>query len=134
MKITIALAAAALAVAGCVNLDPYSQAVKVEAGPAPTAEQVEPGIKAHLGRVLKDPDSLKQFRVINIMRTRWFLGAPISNPGAAEGWIACYEYNAKNSYGGYVGLKIDGAVFRVTNGRAEFIMTQDGAIMAPRCS
>ena len=124
----------AVALAGCANLDPYSQPVRVDAGPQPTTAQVEPLIHERFKGALKDPDSVKQFEVINIMKTRWFLGAPISNPGAAEGWIACFQYNAKNSYGGYVGVKTYGLVFRIEGGQPRFIMTQDGAIMAPRCS
>lgn len=124
----------ALIAAGCVNLNPYSQPVKVEAGPQPSHSQLEPAIKEVLLPRLKDPDSMKQFRIINVMKTRWFLGAPISNPGAAEGWIACFEYNAKNSYGAYPGTSIEGYVFRMEGNQARFIMTQDGAIMGPRCS
>jgi hypothetical protein len=134
MKNTVWIGSAAIALSACVNLNPYTQTVRIEAGPQPTAAQLEPLIKQRLAPALKDPDSLKQFRVINIMRTRYFLGAPISNPGAGEGWLACFEYNARNSYGAYTGLHVDGFVYRLEGDEPQFVMTQGGAIMAPRCT
>ena len=130
----LTILAAAATCSACVSLDPYSQPVVVPAGSEPTEAQVEPLIRDYLSRVLKDPDSLKQFKVTYIQKTRYFIGAPIRHEGTAEGWLACFEYNAKNSYGGYVGVKTYGLVFRIEDGHVRFIMTQDGAIMAPRCS
>lgn len=57
---------------------------------------------------LKDPDSIKQFSIAS--------GPfPISWRGTVDndGWLYCFEYNAKNSFGGYVGVKRGGYVLRV---------------------
>lgn len=126
--------AISVALAGCVSLDPYSQPVVVTAGPEPTKQQVEPVVRTWIQSRLKDPDSLKQFEIINIMRTRYFLGAPIAHKGTAEGWLVCFQYNAKNSYGGYVGVKYFGVVVRMRDGAPMAELSQDDAIMAPRCN
>jgi len=133
---TVAAFGLSLLVAGCVNLNPYQQPLKVEAGPEPTKAELEPIALHVLQGLLKDPDSVKQFRIISVMKARWFLGAPVSNPGAAEGWLACFEYNAKNSYGGYVGVRPDGFVFQTAPGQPpNFLMTQSNAgFIRPRCT
>ena len=80
-------------------------------GPMPTPEQYEPAVKRLLLSGLKDPDSLKQLRIAEPQPTAWRDGI-IHGSTPHAGWLICFEYNAKNSYGGYVGLKRDGYVFR----------------------
>jgi hypothetical protein len=130
--ITTALIATAL-LSGCVNLNPHAHQLKQPAGPQPSQAAVDQAIKSYLDHNLKDPDSVKQYRFIALKQTRWLIGA-INGGGSEEGWLACFEYNAKNSYGGYVGLKTQGLVLRSSNGSDAYVveraMTQ---IMSPTC-
>jgi len=54
---TVAAFGLSLLVAGCVNLNPYQQPLKVEAGPEPTKAELEPIALHVLQGLLKDPDS-----------------------------------------------------------------------------
>lgn len=76
-------------------------------GPEPTPEQAERAVLNYLAGTLKDPGSLQQFRMRRVAEKRW--QDTRWSPWKA-GWIACFEYNAKNSYGGYVGLKLGGLI------------------------
>lgn len=93
---TLIATAMAIALAGCVTV-PQEQMDKAEYGPAPDAETV---IRGWLGSTLKDPDSIKSFTVSQPVKC--------ANRRASWkpefGWCVKYEYNAKNSYGGYAGL------------------------------
>lgn len=95
-----ALVAGAL-LAGCASKPPAELPAP---GPEPTAAQAEKIARDYLARVLKDPDSLKQFALVrgpyrkDYQITRW---SPWNS-----GYIVCFTYNAKNSYGGYVGPKL----------------------------
>jgi hypothetical protein len=70
-----------------------------DAGEKP--ENYEATIKEFLYRNLKDPDSLKQFSVGEPQLASCSIGIY----GPFWGWRVQTEYNAKNSYGGYVGLQ-----------------------------
>ena len=51
-----------------------------------------------------------------------------------EAWLVCFEYNAKNSYGAYVGLKTDGYAMRMNaNGEAEIVTDVNWALADNRC-
>lgn len=101
MKSNLLLAALLAAIAGCKSVPPPKQ--PLDAGPKPTQQQAEQAVREFLGTVLKDPDSLKQFELYagpylkEHQDTRW-------SPWKV-GWLVCFRYNAKNSYGGYVGVK-----------------------------
>jgi hypothetical protein len=88
--------AMAAALVGCVTV-PQEQMDRAEYGQAPDAETI---IRGWLASTLKDPDSIKSFVVT----------APVkcANRRASWkpefGWCVKYEYNAKNSYGGYAGV------------------------------
>ncbi len=128
--------AATVFVTACAAPSPHELTVNYPAGPEPTKEQLEPAVKDWIANSLKDPDSPKQFRIINIMKTRWVVPPPItySNASAAEGWLACFEYNAKNSYGAYAGTTIEGLVFRLTSrGQPEIVAREGVVALAPRC-
>ena len=75
------------------------------AGPEPTTTQALAAIDVHLRRSLKDPDSVKQFAVVSgpVLIT-WYRGL-LRGGGHERAWMMCFEYNAKNSYGAYVGIK-----------------------------
>lgn len=121
-------------VAGCVNTNPHQQQMLSTAGPEPSREVVENSIRAYLNRTLKDPDSIKQYRLISFQKTRWLRGA-IRGGGAYEDWLACVEFNAKNSYGAYVGLKTQPIVFRARDGGASLDVVPEAVtqIMSPSC-
>jgi hypothetical protein len=53
---------------------------------------------------LKDPGSLQDFAVDRIEPMHWYQGLLYGNRTEAA-WGVCVHYNAKNSYGGYVGLR-----------------------------
>jgi hypothetical protein len=110
---------------GCATTGTY-----VSPGPAPTKQEAERVILDGLRRVLKDPDSLKQFAMDPFPKqVQWYRGL-INGGGQEAGWMWCFEYNAKNSYGGYAGLTRDGATIRVEGGSAVLV----GGIMYPnRC-
>lgn len=61
----------------------------------------EAKIKNHLRDTLKDPDSLKQFKVSSPVKGACSIGIY----GDFYGWVAEVTYNAKNSYGAYIGAQ-----------------------------
>lgn len=96
---------------GCATI-PTGQIIE-PAGPAPTRAQAEQTVLPALKRALRDPESLQQFAS---------LGEPTLVNGLTagrnfeQGWLVCIEYNAKNGYGGYAGLKTEGYVLRLSGG------------------
>ena len=66
-------------------------------------------IKHRLKITLKDPDSIKGLEITKPKVGLWNYGAFVKGP-EGKNWgnrhyYACATYNAKNSYGGYVGYK-----------------------------
>lgn len=100
-----------LLLTGCAT--PYTGQKVADAGTAPTEDQSKKAVLDYLTSTLKDPDSLKQFRIVGQpMYMTWFRGL-INGGGNESAWLVCFEYNAKNSYGGYVGVKTEGLAIRV---------------------
>lgn len=96
MQLLIALVA--LALAGCA-----SQSVdlaSIDPGPAPATHESD--VKAYLARTLLDPYSVKDLSIsipyMCSVRLEMF-----AKP--THGWCSQVSYNAKNVYGGYVGVK-----------------------------
>jgi len=77
----------------------FNTNVPADAGEAPT--QYEQTIKDYLRTALKDPNSMIDFSVSEPILTSCAVGIY----GPFHGWRVATQYNAKNSYGGYVGLK-----------------------------
>lgn len=73
--------------------------VQADAGSAPT--QYEQTIRSHLRVTLKDPNSMTDFSVSEPVLTSCSVGVY----GPFHGWRVATSYNAKNSYGGYVGIQ-----------------------------
>lgn len=73
--------------------------VQADAGSAPT--QYEQTIRSHLRFALKDPSSMTDFSVSAPVLTSCSVGVY----GPFHGWRVATSYNAKNSYGGYVGIQ-----------------------------
>lgn len=102
MRTTLLLACAAIMLGGCAAVS--STQVHNSAGIKPPDAFAEKMVRDYLAKSLKDPDSLKQFEVTRIYLKRYPRGW-INGGGFNEGWLVCYQYNAKNSYGAYVGLE-----------------------------
>jgi hypothetical protein len=69
-------------------------------------DKYEAAINEWLRLSLKDPDSVKSLKISPPMKGWSFeAGALLVNERKDWGWVCFVEYNAKNSYGGYVGLK-----------------------------
>lgn len=75
--------------------------VLIEAGPKPSGEVAEAVIRAQLSRTLRDPDSMKAFKVVSGPEE---FSATNAGGNFERAWLVCVEYNAKNAYGGYTGL------------------------------
>jgi len=133
MKVTlgITLAVATLFLAACAT--PNSGQRVIEAGPRPNEAQATAAIMDYLQRTLKDPDSLKQFRIRSGPDTiNWYRGL-INGGGNEQAWLYCFEYNAKNSYGGYVGLKTDGFALRLYGDTASVVPVVNWALADRNC-
>ena len=99
-----------IALAACAT--PSSGPVVTTRGPPPPDEVASAIILRHLERSLKDPDSLKQLRIVaGPIDLSWYRGA-LNGGGHDEAWLYCIEYNAKNSYGAYTGLKVEAIAIR----------------------
>lgn len=85
---------------GCM----ITQIPEDQAGPRPT--NAEATIRQYLADTLKDPASVTQFEV-----TRAPSPCKLGSRSTA-GWCVTYQYNAKNSYGGYVGRTLHNMVIQ----------------------
>lgn len=122
---TMAAATCAAITAACAPLDgrsaeayatPNAGPLIEDAGPAPTAEQARMAVTAWLQGNLKDPDSLKQFDMLDgPTLVTWNYGPPFG--GHQQAWLVCFQYNAKNSYGAYTGVTPDGIALRFFHGQ-----------------
>ena len=99
-----------VALCGCATTtsrpttDAEAQAI---AGPMPDQIEAEKFIFENIKSRLKDPDSIKQFRIsmgpIFVNKDVW-MGLINGGNRRVIGWLYCAEYNAKNSYGAYGGV------------------------------
>jgi hypothetical protein len=86
-------------------------------------------IVAKLRNSLKDPDSVKQLSILgDPAPLRWRNGNSYESA-----WLVCFQYNAKNSYGGYVGLSKGTIVIRASNGPAREITYVNWQTTNTRC-
>lgn len=128
MKIVAALLV--LMLAGCMT--PRTGPTVNSAGVEPTPEQANAAIQKFLARTLKDSDSVKQFRMtVNGASIQWYRGL-INGGGNDQGYLYCFEYNAKNSYGAYAGVKTEGIVLRMMGDEAYDVPVNWG-IVSRRC-
>lgn len=131
------VAAFALGLTACASA-PVIQPISALRAPSPTtpapsdAEAVA-ALQAHLARTLKDPDSIKQFRVLTSPAWATWRGTGYWANSMDGGWLVCYEVNAKNSYGGYTGLRTEGVVFHVNSGRLVPIQEVNWSAIEPSC-
>lgn len=86
-------------------------AAELDPGPKPTMADADAAVRAYLREALKDPDSLKDYEIRDLVPFSWSDGRGFFNAG----WLACVAYNAKNSYGGYVGKQPHAYLTRTTD-------------------
>jgi hypothetical protein len=110
MNMRIALAAIiAGALAGCATTPPPEVLRTADYGSYPG--NFESVIKDYVAGQLKDPGSA-QYQFLNAPKKGyWGLG------GAKYGYVVCARINAKNSFGGYTGAKMN------------YFMIRDGSII-----
>lgn len=111
-----------LALSGCASR--FGDSVVTSSGPSPSQQQAEEAAIFYIKAFLKDPDSMKQFEIFRGPTVvTWYRGY-IKGGGYDQGWLVCFRYNAKNSYGAYAGLSADGIVLREWT-RGEFVLVHD---------
>jgi hypothetical protein len=118
--------AIAASLIGCTTI-PTGQIIE-PAGPAPTRAQAEQMVLPILQRSLRDPESLRQFAILGEPR---LVNGLTAGQNVEQGWLVCIEYNAKNGFGGYAGLKTDGYVLRLS-GDEYIVVSQINWISADR--
>jgi hypothetical protein len=110
--------AATLLAAGCASTQ---QRVELASalGQPPSEAAANQVILDVLARALKDPGSLQQYRIVSgPTPVNWYRGL-LNGGGFDSAWMFCFEYNAKNSFGGYTGVKLDRVALRAgPNGEA----------------
>ncbi len=85
-------------------------------------------VKDYLGRALKDPSSA-QYGDFTTPRKYWMGGGLTPRQ---FGYMTCATYNAKNSFGGYVGYETD--LFLIKNGMViQFIEKADNFLGKNMC-
>ena len=70
----------------------------------------EPKLRDYALSLLKDPDSMKAFEVTEPEIGRYY-GGMFNGFKYEQRYYVCYRFNAKNSFGGYVGVKQHVAFF-----------------------
>lgn len=133
----IAVSALVLIVlSGCVapptGNEPSSE-IMMTAGPQPSREVAERAVMKHLRDALKDPDSLKQFEIDSGPTLITWTRGLINGGGNDQGWLMCFRYNAKNSYGAYIGVKPDGIVLRESSGDYYMVERVNWQLASARC-
>lgn len=71
--------------------------------PPTTVKNYESAVKHYMHRILKDPDSMKDFSVSKPFKDS--IDMTIINQGFKFLYASCVWYRAKNSYGAYNGLQ-----------------------------
>ena len=94
---TLAAIAACLALLGCAS--PASGPIN----PGPYPNNYEKIVQNWLRASLKDPYSVRDLRIERPVADRFFVG--LLNGGYVDAYQTCVTYNAKNSYGAYVGIR-----------------------------
>jgi hypothetical protein len=137
MKKIAIVTAVALPLAACVqapSVQPVSALrAPVPTTPAPSEAEALAALQEYFQRTFKDPDSIKQFRVLTSPAWAIWRGTGYWTNSMDGGWLVCYELNAKNSYGGYAGLSTEGVVFHVNSGRLVPIKEVNWGTIEPAC-
>jgi hypothetical protein len=107
------------------------QKLTITRGDKPSLSDVQQLVMPYLKRSLKDFDSLKDYQFISGPH---ITVASEVNGDIQEAWMICIEYNAKNSYGGYIGIKSHTIPFIYTSTGLLTIPTQENWLhFGPQC-
>lgn len=108
----------------------------ISAGPKPSPEMAAKAVNKYLNQTLKDPESLKQLLIYPSFEMSWFRGL-LNGGGYDAGHVVCFQYNAKNSYGAYAGVKNDAIVLSWPSGREDLepsiMQNVNWTIVGKRC-
>ncbi len=100
-KFVLTVLLTGLLLAGCAGQPSQQELAVADYGPAPDTTTIEfyKAVERAIKSTLKDPDSLKELLVTNAQKC-------MRRAATAEyGYCILIAYNAKNSYGGYVGQR-----------------------------
>lgn len=124
-KLALIFATSAIVtMAGCAA--PPSQTTEItfnSAGPKPTIQAVESSIMTFLAETLKDPDSIKQFKILSGPDLLTWHRGSYAGGGFETAWLVCYQLNAKNSFGAYVGVRTEGFAVQNQSGGLHTVST-----------
>jgi hypothetical protein len=92
-----------LIASGCVRVSPQGrELVRADVGPYPSDYQAM--VSMWLKTNLKDPYSVMDLQMTSPVEDRYWGGLLITG-GYISAYRSCVRYNAKNSFGAYVGLR-----------------------------
>jgi hypothetical protein len=100
MKAVGGAAAAILLLQGCAT--PIYRVQDLDFGPSPVDGQYQDAVRAELGRMLVDPESMR-VRFSTPLRAYQTAGGIGGNRLVFTGYVIPVEMNARNRMGGYVG-------------------------------
>ena len=116
----LALVTAVLLLSSCAGLSPqHRDLMQDDVGPYP--ENYEALIKQWLQVNLKDPYTVRDLAITQPIQGKYWGGLLVTG-GNVTAYRSCVQYNAKNSYGAYIGLRAYS--FWLKNGR--IFVTTDG--------
>lgn len=104
---TIGFIALASALAGCAASGTQSGNSLAPEPPALSFDQAKQIVVAERGRIWKDPDSIRDAR----MGPPYKCTGGLAHIAMAPDACACVEANARNSFGGYTGVKRNEVLF-----------------------
>ena len=110
LRTCLLAAVAAVCVSGCVTANPEA------IGPYPT--NWEQALRETIRKTFFDPYSIRDARATSPQQGHLYF---------QQGWVVCFEANAKNRMGGYTGLKR--TAYLLNNGQVVNAMTD-----APMCN
>jgi hypothetical protein len=103
MRTFLIAAICGLSAIGCVQPATEAEIAAADYGPEPTQEQAEHAIRLWMRHYLKDPGSVTDFEA-KWQGSGYLRQAPLAGGATFWGWRYEASWNAKNSYGGYVGI------------------------------
>jgi len=96
---------------GCAN-SKWRSDTPPDYGPAVSIGEAESIIKDYMKTSLKDPYSVRDFEILGQPKKCFWKKIYGSFYPNYYGWCATHQYNAKNSYGAYIGMKQHVAIIK----------------------
>lgn len=125
---------AIIALALCACAAPQkTDRVTTERGPPPTDAQAEEAIRATMAQKLKDPESVKEFRIKSgPIPVTWY-GNLLAGGQYESAWLFCVEYNAKNNSGAYAGSTVEGIALRLDSHLQPYVVPVNWGMSDANC-